>query len=170
MNHKEFEAFFRRDYPNLVRHVQMLGYDRDAASDAAQQAMTLLLQEGGSVTSPRAWVRITARRVALRDRVRDRRREELSAEAARKALLPNSGPEESVECESEAQFVLETIRGLPPQQRQALAWHYDGFSAQEIAEMLDVKRSTVDSNLRHARARVRAIYAKPVLVGGREEL
>ncbi|MFD3778168.1 RNA polymerase sigma factor [Streptomyces sp. NPDC058612] len=165
MNHEEFEAFFRQDYPNLVRHVQMLGYDKDAASDAAQQAMTLLLQEAGIVSSPCAWVRITARRVAFRDRARDRKREQLSAEVVRAALPSSSGPEESAEYESEAQDVLETIRQLPPQQRQVLAWHYDGFSTQEIAEMLDAKRSTVDSNLRHARERIRALYAQPVLAG-----
>ncbi|MFJ9127849.1 RNA polymerase sigma factor [Streptomyces sp. NPDC102340] len=166
MKHEDFPAFFSRDYPHLVRHVRMLGYDRESASDAAQQAMTLLLEQADRVSRPSTWVRVTARRVALRDRARDEKRDQLYArEAAQAPIRTCPDPEEAVAEKGEARRVLKIIRQLPPQQRQVLAWHYDGFSAQEIADVLDLKRSTVDSNLRHARERVRALYTQPVLVG-----
>ncbi|MEU0414762.1 sigma-70 family RNA polymerase sigma factor [Streptomyces griseorubiginosus] len=168
MNHEEFSDFFRRDYSGLMRHVRMLGHDRETAADAAQQAMVLLFEQTQThqVRAPRAWVRIVARRLAMHDRTRNTKRDQLHAQQAAQAPLAScTSPEEAALEASEAQRVLEIIAQLPPQQRQVLAWHYDGFTAKEIAEILDLKRSTVDSNLRHARDRVKARLAQFVLVG-----
>ncbi|MGS2648340.1 sigma factor-like helix-turn-helix DNA-binding protein [Streptosporangium sp. G12] len=42
---------------------------------------------------------------------------------------------------------METLRSLPPRQRQILAWTMSDFTPSEIAELLGVTPNTVSANL-----------------------
>ncbi|MGQ4389070.1 RNA polymerase sigma factor [Streptomyces sp. SAS_270] len=82
MTNDEFEAFFRKDYPNLVRHLMLQGFPPDLVADAVQEAMLRLFLECDNVAYPKTWVRVTARRVALDSCERDAKRERLSWQVA----------------------------------------------------------------------------------------
>ncbi|MCX5338286.1 RNA polymerase sigma factor [Streptomyces sp. NBC_00140] len=154
----EFEAFFRKDYPNLIRHLTLLGFPRDLVPDAAQEAMLRLLKSQVVVSQPKAWVRRTARRIALDTCERDAKRERLSRHVAGLTPPDPARPDGVLDEQGEAAMVLELLLGLPSRQREIMAWHLDGYRPEEIAGFLDLKRATVDSNLRHARNRLRQAW------------
>jgi DNA-directed RNA polymerase specialized sigma24 family protein len=56
-----------------------------------------------------------------------------------------------IEFSSEEQTVLEALAGLPHRQRDAMAWHFDGFTPAEIAEMLGTNSAAVRLSLARAR-------------------
>jgi len=51
--------------------------------------------------------------------------------------------------------VAQLFQLLPEAQQQVLALHYDDFGTKDIARMLGMSESTVRSNLRHGRARLK---------------
>lgn len=156
MSPEEFEAFFRRQYPSLVRHLALQRFGRDVAADAAQNAMLKLLLATRPIECPEAWIRLVAKHEAL-DMV-DRAGRERTV-ARRSAQVgehhPSTTPQDAL---AEGGLVLDQLRKLPPRQREVMAWHLDGFTPSEIAENLGISRATVDSNLRHARERLRALW------------
>jgi len=158
LDEQEFEAFFAAEYPGLVRHVVAQGYRPEQAVDAAEDAMTQLLISP-DVQNPRAWLRVTARRTAQRASQRDRRRAELSVQAAMMPAPPPPGPEAHINHKSEVRKVVEALHGLPPMQRRVMAYFLDGYRPAEIAVELGVARATVDSHLRHARKALKAAQA-----------
>ena len=53
--------------------------------------------------------------------------------------------------------VIELIRKLPMEQRKVAALFYDGFTHEEIAEILGKTNGNVRSLLRHARLRLKEV-------------
>uniref|UniRef100_UPI003F49712D RNA polymerase sigma factor n=2 Tax=Streptomyces chartreusis TaxID=1969 RepID=UPI003F49712D len=153
----EFAAFFRKDWPDLLRHMAVLGWDEAAAKEAAQEAMTRLFEGWSTVDHPKSWVRTTAQRAAKKAASRDAQRLTRSREAAR---LDAQEPSRALDSVTESQEVLRLLRTLPPQQRAVMAWTYDGFSSDEISHLLAIPRATVDSHRRHARNRLKEILRR----------
>ncbi|QQM46370.1 RNA polymerase sigma factor [Streptomyces liliifuscus] len=158
MTHEEFEAFFRKDYPNLIRHLTIQGFPRDLVTDVAQEAMLRLFRTQGGVSQPQRWVRVTARHIALDACRRDAQRERLSQQAAEQPTPGPAQPDTAVAERNQAAMVLRLLLELPPRQQEVMAWHLDGYRPEEIAEILGSKRATVDSNLRHARDKLRKAW------------
>ncbi|MFF2517859.1 RNA polymerase sigma factor [Streptomyces sp. NPDC058086] len=159
MTNDEFEAFFQKDYPNLIRHLTLQGFPRDLVADAAQEAMLRLLKERDNVSQPKAWVRQTARRIASDICKRDAKRDLLARHEAERPAPGPARPDAVVEEQSEAAEVLQVLRGLSDRQRETMAWHFDGYRPEEIAKFLGTERATVDSNLRHARRKLRQVWS-----------
>jgi DNA-directed RNA polymerase specialized sigma24 family protein len=63
--------------------------------------------------------------------------------------------------------VLSLLRQLPAAQREAMAWYYDGYPPREIAAIVGKPAATVRSELRLARARLRAELARDPVVRAR---
>ncbi|WP_275477356.1 RNA polymerase sigma factor [Streptomyces roseifaciens] len=148
-----FAAFFTAEYPRVVHSLMRAGATYEEAEDAAQDAMQELLRNWPGCKSPAGWVRKVAWHAYCKKAERNRRRLALESRSARL-----SGPASPDRAEpDEHEKVLEILRGLPPRQGQVLALHLDGYSAQETAELLSVKASTVRSNLRHAIATLRSL-------------
>jgi DNA-directed RNA polymerase specialized sigma24 family protein len=59
-----YDEFFRREYPALVGFLRKLGFKQEQAEDAAGQAMLNAYLDWPKITSPGAWVRTVARRIA----------------------------------------------------------------------------------------------------------
>lgn len=154
---QDFEAFFREQYGPLVRHLVLQGFPRELATEAAEEAMYRLLQPANPVTSPVRWVRTVARNEALRLAEREDRQHDVAYDHYLPIPAP-ADPAHVLDARAEAERVLALLRSLPEQQRHVMTWYLDGFKPAEIAEILDIKRSTVDSNLRHARNTLRAIW------------
>jgi DNA-directed RNA polymerase specialized sigma24 family protein len=69
--------------------------------------------------------------------------------------------------------VIAALRRLPPAQLTAMALTFDGYTPTEIAQTLHQDASTVRSNLRHARKRLRDEIENPAgrqaIVAGKGE-
>ncbi|MBE1580430.1 sigma-70 family RNA polymerase sigma factor [Amycolatopsis roodepoortensis] len=153
-----FEAFFADDFPRLAGFLISLGYESALAEDAAAEAMYKAHENWGSIDHPGSWVRTVAKREAMNQAIRDQ-------DGIKKAVQggwvpPKQSPEDPpriVEARLRRQEMLKT---LPDQQREVMAWTFDGFEPIEIANALGVAPDTVRSNLRHARTKLKKLYTQ----------
>jgi RNA polymerase sigma factor (sigma-70 family) len=144
----EFAAFYRAEMSAVVRHVMNQGAGEQEAVDAAQTAFVQAYQVWETISHPRAWLRTVATRAFLRSRPWNREipADSSMIEGAAAGLVIGK-----VEFSTEEQAVLEALAGLPHRQREAMAWHFDGFTPTEIAEMLGTSPAAVRQSLARAR-------------------
>jgi RNA polymerase sigma factor (sigma-70 family) len=150
----EFTMFYTGDMPNLVGFLIVQGARPGVAADLAQDTMTEAYRRWDTIDAPRAWVRTVASRKWWRH-----------AEHAQGEIPQNELPEtrallsaeESVEIENRHTF-LAMVRRLPLNQRQVMAWTYDGYQPTEIAALLGKDPATVRATLRDARAALKKKY------------
>jgi len=159
---EQFNGFYRSDLKSLIWLLAKAGATRTEAEDVAQEAMLVLLGAWSSVHNRRAFVRT----VALRGLYRtwDSRKRSTDAEqriASRKDWL------ETFDANEDVDRTLELLESLPTAQREVFALRIDGFSEKEIAEITGKKETTVRSNLRHARDKMKSVLRRSTT--GKEE-
>lgn len=104
-----------------------LSANAEVAADVAQSAFTDAFPLWPTIRHPRAWLR----RVAERGYYRRGFRETLvESPPERPGPLATAS---DVELRDEARAVLAALAGLPPKQRQVMAWCIDGYSPAQIA-------------------------------------
>jgi RNA polymerase sigma-70 factor (ECF subfamily) len=141
----EFTAFYRTQTSALVRFLVWMGARLPDAADLAQDTMIEAFNGWQTIKHPRAWIR----RVASRKYVRCLAgTEEPMDEVDGRPLLPARCDLTDWEQHHEIRRLLAL---LPPRQRQVLAWTYDGYKPNEIAEELGITAEAVRSSLRLAR-------------------
>ncbi|MGW5742382.1 RNA polymerase sigma factor [Amycolatopsis sp. NPDC003861] len=152
--HEEFDAFFTEFYPRLVQYGARLGLSSEDAVEIAQETMLATYQRWDSVLhSPVAFAyRVFRNRTVDYWRSRARRRDVVYH--LDDVLEPEPAPSAEDLALSGRAFVLDALRGLPPQQRMIMAFLLDDLSVQQIAETLEMNESTVRSHARHARKRL----------------
>ncbi len=148
----------------LLAHGWRLLGDREAASDAVQDAWAEIVRGISALEDGRAfpaWAyRIVSRRAARLIGGIQRRRRLVEAIAAE----PPPAYAETAE-PSDIDALRAAIRALPAGQRAAVAlFHLEDMSVAEVAVALDVPAGTVKTRLMHARRTLRA-----VLEGGSNE-
>lgn len=150
-----FDDFFREHFLRLVLFVMKLGASREEAEDAAQEAMCRAYRYWSEIDSPPAWTRVVAERVFLSSSVRARKEQNMAV--TWNASEPATGPPL---LHGEAGEVLKALGRLPYWQRKVMAWHYDGYTAREIADITGKPESTIRSHLRHAREQLRLVLTE----------
>ncbi len=140
--------------------------DETATEDVVQQIWLRLWQQAGTVRDPRTWrawlVRIA--RNAAYDEVRWRRqqREGVARVVAERPPEERTerGPEGEATVEEQKRFVREAIRGLPAIYREPLVLRQlEGWSYQEIGNVLGIPVDTVETRLVRARRLLREALA-----------
>ena len=149
----DFAHCYRELMHPLIVFVRRHDASQHEALEAAQAAFALAWESWDSIESPQAWLR----RVAYRQLLKQRSRREHTPEH-----LPDQPggpcPTETVELGAQEAVVLQVLAALPMRQRQAVAWCYDGFSAQETAEHLGLTPEAVRQNLARARKRLKQAW------------
>ncbi len=142
------------DWEELVTHnetrlyraaLAILGHPQEA-EDAVQDAFVRYLEKApADLESSSAWLmRVLVNGCKSRLRLAWRRVGPLPE------MLPTPGPEERQE--------LEELFALPPEDRVAIHLHYyEGYSTDEIAQILGCRPGTVRSRLSRARDRLRKL-------------
>ncbi len=142
------------DWEELVTHNETRLYraalailgDPQEAEDAVQDAFVRYLEKApADLESSSAWLmRVLVNGCKSRLRLAWRRVGPLPE------MLPTPGPEERQE--------LEELFALPPEDRVAIHLHYyEGYSTDEIAQILGCRPGTVRSRLSRARDRLRKL-------------
>jgi len=149
-DHAAFEALVRQFQDAVVAVIlTRLGPSPDV-EDAAQEAFVDAFSHLSELRDPRKfgpWVCGIARNQARRQR-RDRRHS-----VALPADLQSRPPEEPVDL---ADCVMEKVQRLPARLREPLVMFYiNGYSTNEVAELLEVPHGTVRRRLHEARGRLR---------------
>jgi RNA polymerase sigma factor (sigma-70 family) len=145
---EDFDEFFRAEFTLLVAFLRRLGHGLEASKDAAAEAMVCALHSWNRLTTPQAWVRIAARRIALRELRRQRRLTDRAVSTGLVTSDPSPDPSDVVTGRLRVAALLAT---LPSQQREVISWYLDGFQTCEIAELLGISEANVRSTKRHAR-------------------
>lgn len=147
MTAEEFEEFYAQTVARLTGQLYVMLGDLHEAQDVVQEAFVRAWGRRGQLDRdgrPEAWIRTVAWRLAV-SRWRRRRR---AADAwSRSGAPPHAegpGPEQVA--------LVEALRGLPDQQRRALALHYVcDLTVEQITGETGMAASTVKTHLARGR-------------------
>jgi RNA polymerase sigma factor (sigma-70 family) len=158
-----FTAFFRAEYPGLVRTLYLVTRDKEQARDVAQEAFIQLFARWRRISHydrPDAWVR----RVGIRMAVRASRREQIRPRLEREldfATFPKP-----VDLD-----VLRAVKELPSSQRAAVALFYlEDRPVSEVAEILSCSEMTAKVHLHRARKRLAELIGERELIEETEDV
>lgn len=152
------ERLFREYHATLVRYLTRRLGDRDWAEEVAQETFVRALRQG-TIVNERSWVFAVAHNLvrdgARRD-ARNRRHLELLASEERDAQVPSV--DLTLERAEEASFARKALEGLTERDRQALLLKEEGLDYGEIAEIMQIEKSSVGTTLSRARKRLAESY------------
>ncbi|OHV35160.1 MULTISPECIES: RNA polymerase sigma factor [Pseudofrankia] len=151
-----FSAFYRAELPRLWAFLRSLRVPAADVEDISQRAMTTLLDRWERVDNPRAYVRT----VAAHDAHGWRRTSQVELPVGDlpepTPLSPRPGEIDAVMGQ---RYLLGLVTGLPPRQRQVVAWWLDGFTPTEIAAELGITPEAVRTALAKARRSLKSQLA-----------
>jgi RNA polymerase sigma-70 factor, ECF subfamily len=153
----EFAVFFERSAPRLVRLCFLTTLDREAAADAAQEALGRAWRDWGRVgadsSDPAAWTRTVALNLC-RNRWRRLARQ---ARLAPRAYTVDSRSDDLPDIDLQR-----ALGRLPVRQREAVVLHYWADLGVEVcATAMGVSPGSVKQHLSRARQRLAAELGEP---------
>ena len=166
-----FQRFFLDNYARLAGVVFRIVGDYSRAEELAEEAFWRLYHQayGGDRFNPGGWVYRTATRLAIDDLRAEARRGRYEQEAGPTLIAgPRSDPLNVVLTSERCAQVRKALTFLRPGNALLLILRASGFSYQELAETLKMKRGSVGTRLIRAEAAFRKHYSR--LYGNKEEL
>ncbi|MEA3247340.1 MAG: sigma-70 family RNA polymerase sigma factor [Gemmatimonadota bacterium] len=168
------DRLFREYHGTLVRYLTRRLGDRDWAEEVAQETFVRALRQD-AIASERSWlfavasnlVRDEARRVA-----RQRQHLQLLAAEEREreaATAPEDAEEMTPERARNAACARKALDSLGERDRQALLLKAEGLNYDEIADVLEIEKTSVGTTLSRARRRLAESYdalRQPAQAGG----
>ena len=136
---------------------RLLGAQRELAEDVVQEAFLRLHERaaaGTLVREPRPWLFRVTRNLALDERRRTRRGDEVRTTLEVVATEPK-GPLEVVQGREEARQALRGLGSLPPRERRTLILDQAGLAPPAIARRMQTTTNAVHQSLFRARRRLR---------------
>ena len=147
-----FERFFLAEHPKLIAIALGWTGDREAAREAAQEALVRAHRDWVRVVTldrPGAWARRVLINLLIDDRRRARRDRDLTARLG--------APGEVAAPVADDHRWWAAVRALPDRQRAAVTLHYlEDLPIADVAAILDIAPGTVKSTLSQARDNLRA--------------
>ena len=161
------ERLFVTYHSTLVRYLTRRLGDRDWAEEVAQETFVRALRQTEAIVNERAWVFAVAHNLvrdgARRD-ARNRRHLELLAAEQREVDEPEE--EQTQDRATQLRLAREALAMLTERDRQALLLKEEGLDYQEIADVLQIEKSSVGTTLSRARRRLAESY-EDLAAGGR---
>ncbi|WP_433127054.1 SigE family RNA polymerase sigma factor [Micromonospora sp. CA-240977] len=150
---QSFDDFYRSTARRMARYGYAVAGDHGEAQDLVQEAYTRAWRHWGRLAAhpaPEAWLRLVVSRLAT-DRWRRLR-------SLRGALRLAGPPPEVGPPTEDSVLLLQALRQVPANHRQALALHYlFDMSVEEIAREVGAPVGTVKSWLSRGRSRLAAL-------------
>lgn len=146
----------------LVRYLTRRLGDRDWADEVAQETFVRALRQG-SIVNERSWIFAVANNLVRDDArraARHRRQLELLAAEAREREGEDAdeGRDVTMEAAREAADARKAFAALAERDRQALLLKEEGLDYGEIADVLEIEKSSVGTTLSRARRRLAETY------------
>ncbi|MFT3998823.1 MAG: RNA polymerase sigma factor [Rhizobium sp.] len=154
MNAKSLDiaSLYTSEHGRLRQLVRRLVGNRTTTEDLVHQAFVKLLAaaDGGNIDNCPAYLRTTARNLAL-NHLRDLKRHgEVGVSDSELHAIPDlrPSPEMTALYRCELRRVLQAVASLPPKRREAFVLNkFEGMTYDEIAARLSVSRNTVISHI-----------------------
>jgi len=147
-----FRGIVADHFSDVWRFLRHLGIDAHGVDDAAQDIFLIVWQRLDDIRpgSERPFLFTTAFRKA--QSLRRRRLEEVAEEVVDDALDSSPTPEQRLDEKQARDLAFRLIKGLEEDLRVVFVlYEVEGFSMQQIAELVDIPLGTVASRLRRAR-------------------
>lgn len=151
----DFETLFDDVFPPLFRYCHRLTGDADQAEDIAQEAFVRLLDREveGTDGGLRVWLfKVATHLIRDRYRVSENRRRLLTANPVEPSSSPD--PDRALERNEDIRRVRAALDRLEERDRLMLLMREEGFSYKEIAEVVEVKASSVGTLLARSQGRL----------------
>lgn len=151
-----FEVLVRRYQAALLRFATGMVGDADDAADLVQESLVKAYTRLADCRNPSrfgAWL-FRMLRNRCHDYLRNRRRRDVTLDAAPAAVLCDEAADPAVELQAGRlrHALTAALASLPPAQREAfLLKHVDGKSYEEMTDMLDVSVSALKMRVMRAR-------------------
>lgn len=162
MDVAEFDAFYEGSFARLTGQIYAMIGDRDEAQDCVQEAFVRAWAHRRALDKaayPEAWVRTTAYRLAVsrwRKVSRGRR-------PADRAVAPRA---EAEELDPDHVALVEALRRLPLEQRQALVLHHlVDLPVAQVAAEVGAPEGTVKARLSRGRAALATLLSDDTTPG-----
>ena len=154
----DLSQVYREHYRSLVRFLYRRIGDQARAEDLAQEAFVRALEH--EPEKPRSWLFTVATNLARDEGRRSsvRRRHLSLIQAEETARPPEPGPEVALERRETVRQVRAALAQLAERDQEALLLWEEGFSYDEIANVLGLSRGSVGTTLSRARARLTAVF------------
>lgn len=150
-----FEALVTALHGDVYRYAFWLCRNEAMAKDLVQETFMRAWRSFHNLrdeTKAKSWLLTTVKREYLRQRDRDR----LQVDDVEPDQLP--APSGAATLDSEVWLLRRAIAGLPEKYREPLVLQViGGYGGDEIAEILNIRRATVDVRLFRARNKLRKI-------------
>lgn len=172
MNDTEFEVFFRRVRPRLLRFAMRRVSDVDMANDIAIDALMVIWRrelEAPTTAAKVAQLEHLAFSIAnglVRNALRSTGRrarlmEAVSADAATHSAV-SADPADILISPRDGRLerLPEVLARLPPAEREALVYFIDGYRIAEIAAILEKKPSAISARLQRAKSRLQVLLTE----------
>jgi RNA polymerase sigma-70 factor (ECF subfamily) len=155
---EDVDRLFRLYHQPLVRYLTRRLGDRDWAEEIAQETFLRALRQE-SLTSERSWLFAVATNLVRDDaRKATRQRARLALLAAEERDRVQEPAVLSMERDEERAFARKAVDALAERDRLALLMREEGLDYDEIAEALQIARSSVGTTLSRARRRLAEHY------------
>lgn len=157
----DFEQLFRDVFPPLHRYCVRMTGDTDVAEDVAQEAFVRMVARDVSGEPPalRVWLfRVAKNLIRDRHRIRENRSRLLEANPVEPSEAPP--PDRHAERRETIAAVRRALDTLSERDRTLLLMREEGFAYREIAEVVEVKATSVGSLLARALARFEEAYQR----------
>jgi len=166
----DLSRVYREHYRSLVRFLYRRIGDQARAEDLAQEAFVRALEH--EPEKPRAWLFTVAANLARDEgrRAAVRRRHLTLIKAEAEARPPEPGPEVALERRETVRRVQAALARLAARDREALLLWEEGFSYDEIADVLGLSRGSIGTTLARARSRLVAVFDELKSEGSDEDV
>ena len=152
-----FDALFRELYPRLIHFACGYTHDKQTASDLTQDAFIALWQNRRNINpddSIKAYLYMTVRNKAL-NYLRNHGNKTVRLESIQKTELAekssvniNINLKSDEEAQKLAGLFKDWIQQLPQRQQEAFSLsRFEGFDHEEIAEIMEVSKNTVNNHI-----------------------
>ena len=158
----DVERLFREYHATLVRYLTRRLGDRDWAEEVAQETFVRALRQD-TIMNERSWIFAVANNLVRDDARRvGRQRKHLELMAAEAREQEQESPEEqqeiTLEMAQETADARRALESLAERDRHALLMKEEGLDYGEIAEVLEIEKSSVGTTLSRARRRLAETY------------
>jgi len=166
----EFKTIFDAEFSYVCRTLRRLGVAQGDIEDIAQEVFVSVYRRFADYDHQkpiRPWLFAFAFRFAGNYLRSARHRREVSTDAVPDPGQEGKGPEQRLAEQQTQQLVLDALQQVPLERRSALMMHdIDGFTAQQISEVMSIPVGTVYSRVSLARQEVRKAIQRIRLQGG----
>ncbi|MYX32718.1 MULTISPECIES: sigma-70 family RNA polymerase sigma factor [unclassified Streptomyces] len=155
-----FEEFFHAEYDRLRRMTaMMLAGDVHQADDLVADVFVVLLKRWEHVENPHTWMKAVISRRVIKAGKTHRRNQTRLRQLWAMDRHGIADPVLLAERREDTARVLRQLTVLPPRQRViAVLWWLHDWSQQDIAEHLQIRCSTVGTQIRRAENTMRRVF------------